>query len=186
MRGLGCVTRTRVWARFTQPNPLIAFHVCTANFKLMITSLWDVLSIVIIKTLFWHCHLTFRAGRSWFWGASLIDAKRWCDEASTLSLIIKFPVQVSHALDLITGVSTDPANRESLVSSARTDQWNVWLESLARGRPYMMSAKCSDILTPSPLVTVTNQLVLFLMSAFRGHPSPQPKYGRHIWKPPIL
>ena len=39
IRRLGCVTRARVWARFTQPNPLIAFHVCTANFKLMITSL---------------------------------------------------------------------------------------------------------------------------------------------------
>ena len=37
-----------------------------------------------------------------------------------------------------------------------------------RGLPYKTSAKFSDFLTPPPLVTVTNQLILFLLSAFWG------------------
>ena len=41
-----------------------------------------------------------------------------------------------------------------------------------RGLPYMMSGKISDLLTP--LVTVTNQLILFLSSAFWGLLSPHP------------
>ena len=36
-----------------------------------------------------------------------------------------------------------------------------------------------------PPVTVTNQLILFLSSAFWGPPPPT-QYGRHIWKPPYL
>ena len=40
----------------------------------------------------------------------------------------------------------------------------------------MTSATFCDFLTPSPLVTVTNQLILFLLSAFW-------EFGRHIWKP---
>ena len=45
----------------------------------------------------------------------------------------------------------------------------------------MTSAKFLDLLTHTP-VTFTNQLILFLLSAFWGHPSPHPlrtsyKYG---------
>ena len=43
--------------------------------------------------------------------------------------------------------------------------------------------KNSDLLTPSPPFTVTNQLNLFLLSPLWGPPSPA-HYGRHIWKPP--
>ena len=50
-----------------------------------------------------------------------------------------------------------------------------------RGLPYMTSSKFSDILTPSPPVTVTNQLFLFLSPSFWGPPI---HCGRHIWKPP--
>ena len=53
-----------------------------------------------------------------------------------------------------------------------------------RGLPYMTTAKCSDILT-LPLVTVINQLILFISSAFWGTPSPT-HCGRHIWKPLTL
>ena len=42
------------------------------------------------------------------------------------------------------------------------------------GLPYITSAKFSDFFTPSPLVTVTNQQILFLLSAFWGPPSPSP------------
>ena len=35
-----------------------------------------------------------------------------------------------------------------------------------RGLPYMTSAKLSGFFTPSPLVIVANQLILFLLSAF--------------------
>ena len=41
-----------------------------------------------------------------------------------------------------------------------------------RGLPYMTSAKFSDFWTPSPPFTVTNQLILFLSSAFWGPPPP--------------
>ena len=44
----------------------------------------------------------------------------------------------------------------------------------------MTSAKCSEFL---PLVTVTNQLILLLSSAFWGPPSPT-HCGRDKWKPP--
>ena len=44
----------------------------------------------------------------------------------------------------------------------------------------------SDFLTPSPLVTVTNQLIVFLSSAIWGHPLPPTYCGRHIWKPLYL
>ena len=44
---------------------------------------------------------------------------------------------------------------------------------LLRGS-YMTSAKFSNFLTPSHLVTVTNQLILFHLSAFRGPISPHP------------
>ena len=53
----------------------------------------------------------------------------------------------------------------------------------ARGLPYMRSAKFSDFLTPSPPVTVTNQLILFLSSPLWGPPPPIHS-GRHIWRPP--
>ena len=46
----------------------------------------------------------------------------------------------------------------------------------------MTSAKFSDFLTPSPIVTVTNQLMVFLSSAFLRPPLTH--FGRHIWKPP--
>ena len=42
--------------------------------------------------------------------------------------------------------------------------------SIVRGLPYMTSAKFSDFLTPSPIVTVTNQLMVFLSSAFLRTP----------------
>ena len=49
----------------------------------------------------------------------------------------------------------------------------------------MTSAKFSDFLTPSPIVTVTNQLMVFLSSAFwRTHAPPLTHFGRHIRKPP--
>ena len=38
------------------------------------------------------------------------------------------------------------------------------------GLPYVTSAKFSDFLTTSPLLTVTNQLIVFLSSAIWGHP----------------
>ena len=53
--------------------------------------------------------------------------------------------------------------------------------SLFRGLPYMTSANFSDFFYPP--VTVTNQLILFLLSAFWGPPPPI-HCGRHIWKPP--
>ena len=40
----------------------------------------------------------------------------------------------------------------------------------------------SGLLTPSPLVTVSNQLILFLSSSFWGPPPPT-DCGRHIWMP---
>ena len=41
-------------------------------------------------------------------------------------------------------------------------------------------------LTPFPVtVTVTNQLILFLSSAFGGPPPAPTHCGRHIWKPPF-
>ena len=40
-----------------------------------------------------------------------------------------------------------------------------------------------NVLTPSPLVTVTNQQIVFLLSAFWGPPPPT-HCGRHKWKPP--
>ena len=47
-----------------------------------------------------------------------------------------------------------------------------------RGLPYMTSAKFSDFfyltITKCSLVTFTNQLILFLLSAFWGPPSPPP------------
>ena len=43
-----------------------------------------------------------------------------------------------------------------------------------RGLPYMTSAKFSYFFIPIPLVTVTNQMILFLLSAFWGPPSPHP------------
>ena len=46
----------------------------------------------------------------------------------------------------------------------------------------MTSAKISGFLQP-PLVTVTNQLILFLLYAFGGPPLPT-HCGRHIWRPP--
>ena len=49
--------------------------------------------------------------------------------------------------------------------------------------PYMMSKKLSDFFYPLPLVTVANQLILFLLSAFWGPPPPT-HCRRHIWKPP--
>ena len=44
----------------------------------------------------------------------------------------------------------------------------------------MTSANVSDFLTPSPLTTVTNQLILFLSSAFWGSP-----YPHRLRKPPF-
>ena len=44
----------------------------------------------------------------------------------------------------------------------------------------MTSAKFSDFFTPSP--HVTDQLILFLSSAFWGPPPPT-HCGHHIWKP---
>ena len=55
-----------------------------------------------------------------------------------------------------------------------------------RGLPYMTSAKLLDFWPPPPLVTVTNQLILFLLSAFGGPPLPTTHCGRHVWKPPYL
>ena len=52
-----------------------------------------------------------------------------------------------------------------------------------RGLPYMTSARFSNFFTPSPLVTVTNKLILFLSSAFWGPPPPT-DCRRHIWKTP--
>ena len=64
--------------------------------------------------------------------------------------------------------------------------WPIYADKISdKGLPYMTSARFSDILTPSPLVTVTNQLVLFLSSAFWGPPPPSTAdviYGR----PPTL
>ena len=53
----------------------------------------------------------------------------------------------------------------------------------AKGLPYMTFATFSDFLTPSPLVTYRNQVILFLWSAFWG-PPPSTHCRRHIWKPP--
>ena len=46
----------------------------------------------------------------------------------------------------------------------------------------MTSATFSDFLTPFPLVTVTNQLILFLPSAFWG--TPPTHCGRHTYGSP--
>ena len=53
-----------------------------------------------------------------------------------------------------------------------------------RGLLYMTSANFSDFWTPSPLVTVSNQLILFLLLFW--DPLPPNHCGRHIWKPPLL
>ena len=47
----------------------------------------------------------------------------------------------------------------------------------------MTSAKLSDIFTPPPFVTVTNQLILFLLSAFWGPPSPHPMRTSYMEAP---
>ena len=52
-----------------------------------------------------------------------------------------------------------------------------------RGLPCMTSAKFSDFLTASPLVTVSYQLILFLSSTLCGPPPPT-HCGLHIWKSP--
>ena len=52
-----------------------------------------------------------------------------------------------------------------------------------RGLPYMMSVTFSDFFDPLLLVTVTNQLIMFLPTAFWGPPPPT-HCGRHTWKPP--
>ena len=62
---------------------------------------------------------------------------------------------------------------------------NPWMRR-ARGFPYMTSVQFLDFLTqPLPPVTHRDQLILFLLSAFWGPPSPT-HCGRHIWKPLTL
>ena len=54
----------------------------------------------------------------------------------------------------------------------------------SKGLPYMTSTHFSDFFDlPSSLVTVTNQLIVFLSSAFWG-PLPPSHCGHHISKPP--
>ena len=52
-----------------------------------------------------------------------------------------------------------------------------------QGLPSMTSAKVSDFFTQFPLVTVTNQLILFLSSAFWGPPSPHPLWTSYTEAP---
>ena len=65
-------------------------------------------------------------------------------------------------------------NLDSLPKTSSLKMMDIWLIfTLLGGLPYMTSAKFLDLLTHTP-VTFTNQLILFLLSAFWGHPSPHP------------
>ena len=48
------------------------------------------------------------------------------------------------------------------------------------GLSYKTSARLSDFLAPSPLVSVTNRLILVLSSAFWGLPSPHPLWTSYM------
>ena len=81
----------------------------------------------------------------------------------------------SRGSGLIAGSDGSPNSKSVWLAMGKTNAWGASVDDIRKTLWYF---------DPLPLVTVTNQLILFPLSAFWG-PVPPTHCGHHIWKPPL-
>ena len=115
--------------------------------------------------------------------------KNVCCRATLHILARNLICNFTHIRCLLWNTANQASTEKLTRGITQTSFGYVWVHDYekfisTRGLPYVTSAKFSDFfLPPPPVVTVTNQLILFLSSAFWGQPLPHPLWTSYMEAP---